>query len=81
MPNLEFELEQLRVAERHIDEAAARIAHMRSTLQQERANGFAAVESERALRVAEESLETFHDHRRLIVQTIAQIRSGELPST
>ncbi|QJW84689.1 hypothetical protein HK414_16245 [Ramlibacter terrae] len=52
MPNLEFELDQLQAADRHIEEAEARIAHMRVTLQQERASGFAAVESDRALQAA-----------------------------
>jgi hypothetical protein len=81
MPNLAFELDQLDTADRHIREAEIRIPHMRATLQQERATGFGTEEAERALQAAQDSLEVFHEHRRLIIQTIADIRAGRLPST
>jgi hypothetical protein len=81
MPNLAFEIEQLALADRHIREAKERIARMQATLQQEQAQGFDTVEAERAVQAALDSLKAFEDHRHLIVQNIADIQAGLLPST
>jgi hypothetical protein len=81
MPNLEFELDQLAIADRHIRAAEASIARMRATLQQEREKGFDTTDAQRALQAVVVGLQAFEDHRRLIEQTIADIRAGTLPST
>ena len=79
MPDLRFELEQLTMADEHIRAAERRVAAMRARLRE--ISDPLSPEEEAALAAAENSLEAFRDHRRLIARVVAQVRSGELPDT
>jgi outer membrane protein TolC len=81
MPNLPKELEDLQLANEHIAQAEAKIAHMLSLIEQERAAGFPTDDAERAVQVSKRALVQFHRHRDLIIVQIGDIESGRLPST
>ena len=81
MPNLQFELDQLALASRHIQAAEENIARMRTRISEERSQRVDTTESERALQVALETLSALVMHRDLISRMIDDIQSGRLPST
>jgi hypothetical protein len=78
MPNLQAELDDLQLADKHVLQAEAALARLENA----KANGVPFGETEQTLLdAARESLVQFRKHRDLIVQTIADIRAGRLPST
>ena len=81
MPSLQFEKEQLEVADRHIATARRNIAEMKANLALARAAGDDTALAERALAAAENGLSAFLEHRELIVRTIDDIEAGRLRST
>ena len=81
MPSLEFELEQLALANKHVELAEATVERIRTRLDEERLNGLDTVEGDKMLQLALDSLSAFLEHRDLISKVIDDIRSGRLPST
>lgn len=81
MPNLQQELHDLVLADEHVALAKKGLSEMRENLEAQRAAGGDVALFEQSLAVAEEALVQFRTHRDLIVATIEDIRSGELPST
>jgi hypothetical protein len=82
MPTLKMELSHLELADQHIATAKRNIAHMEGVLNKARETGLASSDtSEAALAAAQAVLLQFHQHRALILETIADIRAGRLPST
>ena len=81
MPNLQFERDQLILADRHVALARRNIADLRTNVAKSRAAGDETALVERALAAAEDGLGAFLEHRGLIVQTIDDIEAGRLPSS
>ncbi|MBC5765789.1 hypothetical protein [Ramlibacter albus] len=81
MPNLQWEMDQLRLADEHIATAERSIAELRSDIEKQQAHGGDSYLGERALHAALGALEEFRRHRELIVDTIQSIKDGRLPST
>lgn len=79
MPNLAFELDQLKTANAHIAAAKRRIAALKLNIARERELGFDTEIAEAVLLAAERGLHVFRMHRRLIDDTIQGIESGALP--
>ena len=81
MPDLAMELTHLEEADRHIAQARALILR---TMEQEQAEERLDSETEigaESLATMKLTLAAFEEHRALIVQTIADIRAGTLPSS
>ena len=83
MPNLAVELQHLNLANRHIADAEAQLRRMKETidLQSRSGSGGPPQAYLAAFRAAEKSLDAFHAHRALIVQTIRDIEEGRLVDT
>jgi hypothetical protein len=80
VPNLEYELRQLEMADEHIRTARERIATMRASILHEQRLGEDTALGQAALGAVLDGLQAFLEHRQLIQQTILDIRSGKLPS-
>lgn len=78
MPNLQSELEDLKVADRHVVQAEEALARLESA---HASHGRFDETEQKLLEAARNSLVEFRKHRDLIAQTIADIREGRLPST
>lgn len=81
MPNLQFEKDQLLIADGHIATAETTIAGLRANVEAARAAGADTAIPERVLAAAESGLAAFRDHRALIIAAIADIEAGRLPAT
>jgi hypothetical protein len=81
MPNLDVELEHLRLADEHIATAGRSISVLELTLAADAAAGTINKEGKAALLAAREGLEVFQAHRELIMSTISDIQTGRLPAT
>lgn len=79
MPDLQFEREQLTLADTHIQAALAHIGAMRATIDASRGLGFDTSAAEAALVATTEGLRAFIEHRALIEATIRDIEEGRLP--
>lgn len=79
MPNLEYEREQLTLADTHIQAALAHIAAMRASIDASRGLGFDTSAAQAALVATTEGLRAFVEHRALIEATIRDIEEGRLP--
>ena len=81
MPSLEFELEQLALANKHVELAEATVARIRTRIHEERLQGLDTVDGDKMLQLTLDSLSAFLAHRELISKVIDDIRSGRLPRT
>jgi hypothetical protein len=81
MPNLDVELEHLRLADEHIATAGRSISVLELTLAADAAAGTVHKEGQAALLAACDGLEVFQAHRDLILATISDIQTGRLPTT
>ena len=81
MPNLEFELRQLRLADVHIRRTERAVQKLRGTLSHLHERGDETELLSRTLRAGTDMLQTLHEHRGLIVRTIDDVRAGRLPAT
>ena len=81
MPNLQKELADLVLADKHITIAEHGVQQMAHNLEGQRRGGGELEVFERSLFLAKTTLLEFRAHRDLIVATIADIRAGRLPST
>jgi hypothetical protein len=81
MPSLEFELDQLALANKHVELAQATVERIRTRIHDERLQGLDTVEGDKMLQLTLDSLSAFLEHRDLISKVIDDIRSGRLPST
>jgi len=72
MPDLQYEREQLALANRHIAEGEDRIVSQRHLMEQMTEKGQDTAGAERMLRDFEEILEQFYIHRQLILDAIAR---------
>jgi hypothetical protein len=79
MPNLQYERDQLVLADAHIQAAVAHIKLMRASIESSRGLGFDTTTAEGALAAASDGLQVFIEHRELIERTIQDIESGLLP--
>lgn len=73
MPDRDFEVRQLWLADRHIDRAEQIIADQQLEIGRLRLKGYDSDLAERTLRVFEDSLQAMHQHRNSIVSAIKQI--------
>lgn len=78
MPDRDFEVRQLCLADRHIDRAEQIIAEQGLELERLRLKGYDTKLLERTLEVLEDSLRTMYEHRNIIVMTIRQIDQGSV---
>jgi hypothetical protein len=76
MLDREFEMEELRRADRHIDRAQQIIAEQQLELGRLRLKGYNTKLAEQTLEVFEEGLRTMDLHRDLIFRVIQQIDRG-----
>lgn len=81
MPNLEFELRQLRLADVHIRSTERAVEKLRGTIVHLHERGDETELLSRSLTAATDMLQTLYEHRGLIVQTIDDVRAGRLPAT
>ena len=79
MPDLEWEIEQLQLADAHIATAEQALVVVGHELERKRALGDDTTATEETHRVMREGLAAFHKHRDLIAETIEGIRRGDLP--
>lgn len=79
MPNLQQELDQLLVADEHIEQGERRVADLRASLERSREQGFASPDGEETLHMAIKSLSALREHRRVIQAGIDEMRAGRLP--
>ncbi|MGH1571018.1 hypothetical protein ACRAWG_10420 [Methylobacterium sp. P31] len=70
------EFQRLNEADGHIANGERRVMRQRLVLASRRANGQGTAEAERLLRMMEESLEEYREHRQLTLEMIAQIDAG-----
>lgn len=77
MPDLQFEREQLVLADRHVAEGEARLAKQRRLVEQMAEKGQDTAQAERMFRDFGAVLEQFYIHRQLILDAIA--RGGTAP--
>jgi hypothetical protein len=81
VPNLQFELDQLTVADEHIAAAERNIADLSEHLARARAAGDETELAQRAVNAAKDGLRAFLEHRELIVKVIEDVRAGRLPNS
>lgn len=81
MPRLQFEKDQLILADTHLAQAEVHVKNMRDHIDGQELQGLDTSISRRMLAAALDSLAAFREHRELIVRTIADIEAGRLPST
>jgi hypothetical protein len=79
MPNLDYEIEQLRLANEHIEKAAKSVAGLQAALSQQDWSGSDTQLSQRTLAAAKDGFRAFVAHRDHIMSTIEQLRAGALP--
>ena len=77
MPDRALELKHLAEANRHLAQAEQRIDHLRSLIEEGSTSGLSTDAAKRSLDVMQDVLQTFRDHRKTIVQTIADIDAGK----
>jgi hypothetical protein len=76
MPDRDFEVRQLWLADRHIDRAEQIIADQELELERLRLKGYDTPLLERTLEVLKDSLRTMYEHRNIIIRTIQDIDRG-----
>ena len=76
MPDPNFELQQLAMADRHIERGEKIVADQELELMHLRLKDYDIELAERTLAVLEDSLQTMYRHRNMIVRTIQQIDRG-----
>ncbi|MGE7414949.1 hypothetical protein [Methylobacterium tarhaniae] len=72
----EAEVRRLNLADCHIADAERHITDQWLILEQQRAAGRDTQDAERLLETMEETLSTFQEHRRMIVEMIDRIDAG-----
>jgi hypothetical protein len=73
MPDRDFEVRQLRLADRHIDRAVQIIADQQLEVGRLRLKGHDSELAERTLKAFEDSLQIMYEHRNSIIRVIEQI--------
>jgi hypothetical protein len=76
MPEREFEMRHLALADRHISRAEQIVTEAGTNIERLRRNGYDVELLERALEVHQHSLQTMYEHRDIIIRTIRQIDRG-----
>jgi uncharacterized protein with PIN domain len=76
MLDRDFEMEELRRADRHIDRAEQIIVDQQLELRRLRIKGYDTKLAERTLEIFEDSLRIMQQHRNIILNVIRQIDQG-----
>lgn len=76
MPDRDFEMQQLRLADHHIERAKQIILDQELELRRLRLKGYDTELTEKTLEVFEDSLRAMYQHRDLIIRIIDQIDRG-----
>jgi hypothetical protein len=76
MPDRDFEVSQLWLADRHINRAEQIIADHELELERLQLKGYDTALLERTLEVLKDSLQTMYQHRNIIIRIIQQIDGG-----